>query len=375
VDDEFIPGKKIAEFLNHWVSLRNTANTGSSGAASDGSCLLSWSLAMSASSSTGGDSDCVVVRFSTADYAPQERVDAWREIYGRTLQKMDIEPLSAEELHAEAMLLRMPGLAMMAGRRFAAIYDRKRQFTDHDGVSVTWALSSSCHANQVGRTVDVTRGQAIVLTCAEPGFLRVPRLDYYFNLLVPRRCLSPLIANLDDAYGRSIPAENSALQLLMRYIGILQEEGTFAVPELRRQAVLHIHDLLALAIGATRDAAEIARSRGARAARLRAIKEDIANRLDQPDLSVATIALRHRIKPRWVQRLFESEGMTFTEYILAQRLLRAHRLLSDPRFASQKIGTIALDVGFGDVSYFNRAFRRRYGMAPSELRTAASPRD
>ncbi len=137
--------------------------------------------------------------------------------------------------------------------------------------------------------------------------------------------------------------------------------------------MVHIRDLLALAIGATRDAAEIAKSRGARAARLRAIKEDIANRFDQPDLSVATIALRHRIKPRWVQRLFESEGTTFTEYILAQRLLRAYRLLTDPRFASQKIGTIALDVGFGDVSYFNRAFRRRYGMAPSELRAAASP--
>src|SRR5260221_1138441 len=85
---------------------------------------------------------------------------------------------------------------------------------------------------------------------------------------------------------------------MTHYIGILQEAGTFAVPKLRRQAVIHIHDLIALAIGATRDAAEIAKSRGAPAARLRAIKEDIANRLDQPGLSVAIIAARHRIKPR-----------------------------------------------------------------------------
>jgi len=210
-----------------------------------------------------------------------------------------------------------------------------------------------------------------VLTAAEPGFLRVPRLDHYINLLVPQRCLSPLIADLDDAYGRPIPADSPALQLLTRYIGILQEAGTFAVPELRRQAVMHIHDLIALAIGATRDAAEVARSRGARAARLRAIKEDIATLLDQTDLSVATIAARHRIKPRWVQRLFESEGTTFTEYVLSQRLVRAHRLLADPRYANQKVSTIALDIGFGDLSYFNRAFRRRYGLTPSELRAAA----
>jgi AraC-like DNA-binding protein len=332
---------------------------------------------MSASSGIAGvgNSDCVVVRFSTADYAPRERFDAWREVYGRTMQKMDIEPLSAEEFHVEATLLRMPALAMMAGRRFAAIYNRRRQFIDHDGVSVTWALSSNCHANQVGRAVDVTRGQAIVLTSGEPGSLRVPRLDHYFNLLVPRRCLLPLIADLDDAYGRPIPADNPALHLLTRYISILQEAETFAMPELRRQAVVHIHDLLALAIGATRDAAEVAKSRGARAARLRAIKEDIVDRLDQPDLSVAAIAARHRIKPRWVQRLFESEGTTFTEYVLAQRLARAHRLLTDSRHAGQKIGSIALDVGFGDLSYFNRVFRRRYGMAPSELRAIAKPGD
>jgi len=332
---------------------------------------------MSASSGVAavGNSDCVVVRFSTADYPPRERFDAWREVYGRTMQKMNIEPLAAEQPFAEATLLRMPGLAMAAGRRSAAVYRRGRQFIDHDGISITWHPSSDCQAHQLGRTPDVVRGQAIVLTSGEPGFMRVLRPDDYFNLLVPRRFLSPLIADLDAAYGRPIPAESPALQLLTRYIGILQEAGTFAVPELRRQAVIHIHDLIALAIGATRDAAEIAKSRGARAARLRAIKEDIATRLDQPDLSVLTIAARHRITPRWVQRLFESEGTTFTEYVLAQRLVRAHQLLTDPLYANQKVSAMALDIGFGDLSYFNRAFRRRYGVAPSELRAAAKSGD
>ena len=328
---------------------------------------------MSASSgiATVDSSDCKVVRFSTADYAPRERSRASREIYGQTLLRLDVEPLSDEQLHVEVTSLRMPGLAMAVGRRSGAVYRRRREFIDHDGISISWHSCSSCHAHQLGRTLDVSGGQAVVLTGGEPGFLRVPRLDDYFHLLVPRSCLSPRVADLDDAYCRPILAENPALQLLTRYIGILQEAGTFAVPGLRRQAVIHIHDLMALAIGATRDAADIAKSRGARAARLRAIKEDIATRLDQPDLSVVTIAAQHRIKPRWVQRLFESEGTTFTEYVLAQRLVRAHRLLTDPLHANQKVSTIALDIGFGDLSYFNRAFRRRYGTTPSELRPAA----
>jgi hypothetical protein len=44
-----------------------------------------------------------------------------------------------------------------------------------------------------------------------------------------------------------------------------------------------------------------------------------------------------------------------------RRLARAHRLLGDPRRGPEKISAVALDCGFGDVSYFNRAFRRRYG--------------
>jgi AraC-like DNA-binding protein len=320
---------------------------------------------------TVDNSDCKIVRFSTADYAPRERSHAWREICGRTQLRLDVEPLSNEPLYVEATLLRMPGLAMAVGRRSGTVYRRRREFIDDDGVSITWHSTSSCHADQLGRTLDVRGGQAIVLTGGEPALLRVPRLDRYFNLLVPRSCLSPLIADLDDAYCRPIPAENPALQLLTRYIGILQEAGTFTVPELRRQAVTHIHDLMALAIGATRGAAEIAKSRGVRAARLCAIKEEIATRLNQADLSVATIAARHQLKPRWVQRLFETEGTTFTEFVLAQRLVRAHRLLTNPLYANQKVSTIALDIGFGDLSYFNRAFRRRYGMTPSELRAAA----
>jgi len=83
------------------------------------------------------------------------------------------------------------------------------------------------------------------------------------------------------------------------------------------------------------------------------------------------LAARHHCTERCVQRLFEREGTTFTEYVVAQRLANAHRMLSDPRRDGDKIGTIAFECGFGDVSYFNRAFRRSYGSAPSDIRAQA----
>ena len=36
-----------------------------------------------------------------------------------------------------------------------------------------------------------------------------------------------------------------------------------------------------------------------------------------------------------------------------------------------KISAVAFDAGFGDLSYFNRTFRRRYDAAPSDVRARA----
>src|SRR5262245_40354531 len=112
---------------------------------------------MSASSgiATVDNSDCKVVRFSTADYAPRQRSNAWREICGRTQLRLDVEPLTDEPLYVEATLLRMPGLAMAVGRRSGTVYRRRREFIDHDDVSITWHPSSSCQAHQLGRTADL----------------------------------------------------------------------------------------------------------------------------------------------------------------------------------------------------------------------------
>jgi AraC-like DNA-binding protein len=37
----------------------------------------------------------------------------------------------------------------------------------------------------------------------------------------------------------------------------------------------------------------------------------------------------------------------------------------------RSITSIAFDVGFGNLSHFNRLFRRNYGATPSDVRAAA----
>ncbi len=70
--------------------------------------------------------------------------------------------------------------------------------------------------------------------------------------------------------------------------------------------------------------------------------------------------------------LFESENTNFSSFVLSQRLALAHRYLRDPRLRARKIIDIALESGFGDLSYFNRTFKRRFNASPSEIRDASS---
>ena len=81
-----------------------------------------------------------------------------------------------------------------------------------------------------------------------------------------------------------------------------------------------------------------------------------------------TIAARQKVSPRYVQRLFDESGSTFTEYVMVQRLERAHRLLGDPRLSDRTMTAIAFAAGFSDLSHFQRRFRRRYGTPPSAFR-------
>jgi AraC-like DNA-binding protein len=66
--------------------------------------------------------------------------------------------------------------------------------------------------------------------------------------------------------------------------------------------------------------------------------------------------------------LFEAEGITFSEFVLEKRLTHAYRMLSDPGNGTETITALAYAAGFGDLSYFNRTFRRRFGAKPSEVR-------
>jgi len=314
------------------------------------------------------------MRFSLDGVAEQECRTRLCELFGRELTKYDVETEPDDPLHLDVTFRMLPGLTMMAGRGhgYRAVRSHKSVAAEaSDDVALAVNLSGPLRVTHGKHELVLGDGEAVLVSAAETySFTHRPPGDI-LALRIPRGAIAPLVTGLDDLYCRRIPDGVPALTFLRDYVKVAEGEQWAASPELQHLFAKHVHELTALAIGATRDAAEQAKGRGLRAARLHAIKQDIAANIDQPDLSVAALAARHGLTPRCVQRLFEMEGATFTEYVVAQRLARAHRMLSDRSRESDKISVIAWDCGFGDISHFNHLFRRRYGLAPSEVRAQA----
>jgi AraC-like DNA-binding protein len=307
----------------------------------------------------------------STDHLPaRDSAEILRETYGRTVLRAEIEPLGDEPCRFDMTLFAMPGLGVASGACSPLHVHRTPELIDNDDLVLLVALDGGTVMKHRGREELIDGGRALLMSNDEVGLNRMQSSFRCLNLSMSRTLLAPLIGDLSTILMQPIRPDIEALRLLASYVGAVEEMPATATPELRHRVVAHIYDLTALAVGATRDTAEIARARGVRAARLRAIKADIAGNAGAQHLSPESIARRHRLSERYVRKLFEMEGMSLTEFMLGQRLARAHGMLTDRRLAGRTITEIALEAGFNDLSYFNRTFRRRYSATPSDVRAA-----
>jgi len=301
----------------------------------------------------------------------QERVPFWREVFGRQAVRLNIESRSPSPLEAQAVMRALPGLRSASFVSTAAHLVRPTSMiTDgDDAVVLLVSRRGTLAASQRGREVSVGSGDATLLLHGEPSSVTHARISFQ-GLIVPRAPIAALVTNLEDAAMRPIPHANDTLRLLMSYVEAVGRDLAIRPPELRSLVATHIHDLVAMIVGASHDGVAIAEERGVAAARLAAVKADVIEHIGCEDINLLAVAARQGMTPRSIQRLFEREGSTFSAFKLEQQLTCARHMLQSKQYAAWTIAAIALAAGFGDVSYFHRIVRRRFGATPSDLRAA-----
>jgi len=90
------------------------------------------------------------------------------------------------------------------------------------------------------------------------------------------------------------------------------------------------------------------------------------------NLAVATLASSLGVQDKRLREIINRRlgHKNFPSYVNAYRLEEVRTRLSDLRNDRLPILTLALDAGFGSIVVFNRAFKERYAMTPTEYRAA-----
>jgi AraC-like DNA-binding protein len=90
--------------------------------------------------------------------------------------------------------------------------------------------------------------------------------------------------------------------------------------------------------------------------------------LHNPDLSPQLVADNFGLSVRTLYARFQKIERTFGGWVLEARLDACGTALRDPLQRPRTISDIAYGYGFNDLSHFNRTFRARFGMSPSQWR-------
>jgi len=297
---------------------------------------------------------------------------AVQSLHERGVTWVSFKPIPDLACGIDFTLRKLPDLGLLSGAVQGLRHEHARRDSGNgdDDFSFHMNLSGLSFVSGARGEMTLGDGDAMLLNYSVSRTISRPGLVDHRVVRLPRAALSPLVRNIDDAVLCRIPRGTGMLSLLRNYVDAVFDDPALALPEMRQLIIAQLCDLIAVTLGATRDATAVAGGRGIRAARLRAIKSDIEAHLTYSDLSPGVVARRQEVSDSYIRKLFEGEGTSFSQFVLGRRLVRAQRMLTDRRWADRSIAWIAFETGFGDLSYFNRTFKRFYGNTPSEVRGA-----
>ena len=250
---------------------------------------------------------------------------------------------------------------------FVTVRREKRQVIETGDDRFCLVRNTGDRASQMihrGREFTMRPGSMVLLKLDEPFFAADGASQKRFtNVHLPVDSLRAMVTDVDDLVGCELES-GGALSLVMDYSDLLLRHPA-AADEAGMAIASHLLDLAAIGLGARSDVAAAARRRGLRAVRLKAVLSILEVRFHEPDFSAQKLATSAGLSERYVNELLFEAGASFTTRLTELRLRKAAGLLAH---REGRISDVAFACGFNDLSYFNRCFRRRFGLTPTAAR-------
>jgi AraC-like DNA-binding protein len=310
------------------------------------------------------------LHLTTASLPEADRLAIWQEVHGRTLFNLGVEPSDDEPFHAAADILPL-GIGAVSRISCSPSYhyvNKDYLPTAQDAMNIIVVQQGRFFCRQRDQSVLLGPGEAVAMLANEVGSTNLIEGGTAFSLRLPIAAISPLVPDLSSSIVRRMDDRNFAVSLLSRYCAALIAVDKPMDSQLATTTAGHLVDLVASGLGPIDRSLAGAGRAGVRHARKKAIKDEIARNLASHTLSPEDVALRLGVTPRYIRKLLQEDGTSFSDIVRYMRLQLAYRYLLDRRRHRETITSIAYLVGYSDLSYFNRRFRAQFNMTPTEVR-------
>ena len=318
-----------------------------------------------------------LLRWSTEMLPEGTRISALREEFARQNLALDVIDHSGGRPRIEVTHLPLGavGVCSLVATPAEFIRHKRHLKNSSDQFGLNIVETGPVQFANAGRERVYDAGSACLIDRARPLRVFGPRGGSVRYVTVQAAALGSLVAHPEDSINRAV-RPGPALSLLDGYLRSLASLEEPPSSKMVSTIGVHLLDLVAATLGPTAEAAIIVTDRGVKAARLCAIQAELARRFSDPRFDLDNLSGALGLSRRYVQKLLdEGTGKSFTEHLAGRRLERAFAMLTDPRHRHLPIIDIAFAVGFGDVSHFNRMFRRRFSETPSGARAASIMRE
>ena len=296
--------------------------------------------------------------------------DAWRDGICRGFCRLDVGPADDDRIDCRNEFVLLDQIAIATPSGSSARFARTRDLLDDgcDDLVLVSATRGKVRVTQGSKAIDLAAGQMCLTEMNIVGAVDLNRSGGFRTTRIPRRLLADIAPSTETQLARTLGHDRALSAMIERYAALCNEVAGQLDEFGRKAAAQHLTDLVGHFVETSGAHKSLAGLHAASVARLNLMKADILNNLGNGNLTIEAIARANGLSARQAQRMFASAGTTFTDFVLDQRLLLARRLLREMRH--RKVSDIAFAVGFNDLSYFNRSFKRRFGITPSDTQAA-----
>lgn len=232
------------------------------------------------------------------------------------------------------------------------------------------ALTQKGHqvVEQRGQRLAYGPGSATIFSASEPYTLRNPDPHRAFYLEIPRAALAQRWHPSNPMVTASVNTTYGVGRILADLCASMVLEADTLAEVTRAQLGERLIDVLALALDSPNgDLSQFDGALGSE--RVRQIKSYIEANLGNPLLNPERVAAACQMSVRALHYLFKGVDQSVSDYIRERRLNRCLAALQMPA-ERRTVTEIALAAGFNSMSHFSSAFRRRFGVTPSDARAA-----